>query len=372
MATVDLRGIVRQYGNVTAVSEVNLTVGDKEFVTLVGPSGCGKTTLLHIIAGLLEPTAGEILIDGRVVNQVDPKDRDISMVFQNFALYPLKDVYGNLAFPLRMRKVAKEEIDRRVKETAALLGLMDLLSRKPRELSGGQQQRVALGRAIVRSPKVFLMDEPLSNLDAKLRVQMRAEIKRIQRALGVTVIYVTHDQVEAMTMSDRLVVMNQGRVQQVGTPQEVFRNPMNQFVAGFIGSPSINLFPAMLQCAGDTPTLSLDGATLPMPEWAAKQVQERESMAVIVGFRPSAISISAIEQPGAHRCGLYDVEPTGEETYIYIKLGDRLLVSRMDDFPAIPITSVVWAHFAVDELHLFDPTTGQSLLNRSLGPMGDR
>ena len=203
MATVDLRGIVRRYGSVTAVSEVNLTVGDKEFVTLVGPSGCGKTTLLHIIAGLLEPTAGEILIDGRVVNQVDPKDRDISMVFQNFALYPLKDVYGNLAFPLRMRKMAKDEIDRRVKETAALLGLTSLLSRKPRELSGGQQQRVALGRAIVRSPKVFLMDEPLSNLDAKLRVQMRAEIKRMQRTLGVTVIYVTHDQVEAMTMSDR-------------------------------------------------------------------------------------------------------------------------------------------------------------------------
>jgi multiple sugar transport system ATP-binding protein len=371
MATVDLKGVVRKYGNVMAVSEVNLTVGDKEFITLVGPSGCGKTTVLHMIAGLLEPTAGQILIDGRIVNHVDPKDRDISMVFQNFALYPLKDVYGNLAFPLRMRKMAREEIDRRVKETAELLGLTSLLSRKPRELSGGQQQRVALGRAIVRSPKVFLMDEPLSNLDAKLRVQMRAEIKRMQRALGVTVIYVTHDQVEAMTMSDRLVVMNHGRVQQVGTPQEVFRNPVNQFVAGFIGSPSINLFPATLKGPVDAPTLSMDEATLPMPEWAVRQLRQRKLEAVIVGYRPSAISVSTVERPGANRCALYDIEPTGEETYVYIKLGDRLLVSRMDDFSAIPIASPVWAHFAVDGLHLFQPETGQSLLDRTLAPVSD-
>jgi multiple sugar transport system ATP-binding protein len=371
MATVELKGVARKYGSVTAVSEVNLTVGDKEFVTLVGPSGCGKTTLLHMIAGLLEPTAGDVLIDGQVVNRVDPKDRDLSMVFQNFALYPLKDVYGNLAFPLRMRKMLKAEIDRRVKETAALLGLTDLLARKPRELSGGQQQRVALGRAIVRSPKAFLMDEPLSNLDAKLRVQMRAEIKRMQRTLGVTVIYVTHDQVEAMTMSDRLVVMNQGQVQQVGTPQEVFRNPVNQFVAGFIGSPSINLFPARLLSAADTLVLSMDGGTLPVPEWAAQQLRQRGSEAVTVGFRPSAISISASERPGAQRCALYDIEPTGEETYVYITLGGRLLVSRMDDFPTIPISAPVWAQFAVDGLHLFHPGTGQSLLDRSLAPAGE-
>jgi multiple sugar transport system ATP-binding protein len=371
MATVELKGVARKYGNVTAVSEVNLTVGDKEFVTLVGPSGCGKTTLLHMIAGLLEPTAGEVLIDGQVVNQVDPKDRDLSMVFQNFALYPLKDVYGNLAFPLRMRKMPRAEIDRRVKETAALLGLTDLLSRKPRELSGGQQQRVALGRAIVRSPKAFLMDEPLSNLDAKLRVQMRAEIKRMQRTLGVTVIYVTHDQVEAMTMSDRLVVMNQGRVQQVGTPQEVFRNPVNQFVAGFIGSPSINLFPARLRNTPDAPTLSMDGALLPIAEWAAKQLQDRASESVIVGFRPSAITIFSGERPGALRCALYDIEPTGEETYVYVKLGEKLLISRMDNFPLITIASPVWADFAVDGLHLFHPETGRSLVDRSLAPAGD-
>jgi len=371
MATVELKGVARKYGNVTAVSEVNLTVGEKEFVTLVGPSGCGKTTLLHMIAGLLEPTAGEVLIDGQVVNQVDPKDRDLSMVFQNFALYPLKDVYGNLAFPLRMRKMPKAEIDRRVKETAALLGLTDLLSRKPRELSGGQQQRVALGRAIVRSPKAFLMDEPLSNLDAKLRVQMRAEIKRMQRTLGVTVIYVTHDQVEAMTMSDRLVVMNHGRVQQVGTPQEVFRNPVNQFVAGFIGSPAINLFPARLQNTPDVPTLSMDGAVLPIPEWAARQLRQRASESVIVGFRPSAIIIFTGERPGALRCTLYDIEPTGEETYVYVKLGEKLLISRMDNFPSIAIASPVWADFAVDGLHLFDPETGQSLVDRSLAPAGD-
>jgi len=371
MATVELKAVARKYGNVTAVSEVNLTVGDKEFVTLVGPSGCGKTTLLHMIAGLLEPTAGEVLIDGQVVNHVDPKDRDISMVFQNFALYPLKDVYGNLAFPLRMRKMPTAEIDRRVKETAALLGLTDLLSRKPRELSGGQQQRVALGRAIVRSPKAFLMDEPLSNLDAKLRVQMRAEIKRMQRTLGVTVIYVTHDQVEAMTMSDRLVVMNQGQVQQVGTPQEVFRNPVNQFVAGFIGSPSINLFPARLLSDAGTLVLSMDGGALPIPEWAAQQLRQRAAGAVILGIRPSAISVFTSERSGAQRCALYDIEPTGEETYVYITLGGRLLVSRMDDFPTVPMSSPVWAQFAVDGLHLFHAETGQSLLDRSLAPAGE-
>jgi multiple sugar transport system ATP-binding protein len=270
-----------------------------------------------------------------------------------------------------MRKMPTTEIDRRVKETAALLGLTDLLSRKPRELSGGQQQRVALGRAIVRSPKAFLMDEPLSNLDAKLRVQMRAEIKRMQRSLGVTVIYVTHDQVEAMTMSDRLVVMNQGQVQQVGTPQEVFRNPVNQFVAGFIGSPSINLFPARLLDTADTPMLSMEGGSLPIPEWAAQQLRQGAPEAVMVGFRPSAISISATERPGAQPCALYDIEPTGEETYVYITLGGRLLVSRMDSFPTIPMSAPVWAQFAADGLHVFHPETGQSLLDRGLAPAGE-
>ena len=246
MAQVRLTDVTKTYGDYCAVNRVSLIVEDGEFVALVGPSGCGKTTTLNLIAGLIEISAGEIRIDDRLVNDIDPKDRDIAMVFQNYALYPNKSVYKNLAFPLQMRKLAKAEIDAKVQAAAKVLDIVHLLERKPRELSGGQQQRVALGRALVRDPKVFLMDEPLSNLDAKLRVQMRAELKRFHRDLGATVVYVTHDQLEAVTMADKMAVMNGGVLQQYDRPEHVFANPINTFVAGFVGSPSMNLLSAML------------------------------------------------------------------------------------------------------------------------------
>ena len=256
MAGVVLENVIKRYGDVTAVDNVSLTIQDGEFISLVGPSGCGKTTTLNMIAGLLDLTDGEIYIGDRAVAGLDPKDRDIAMVFQNYALYPNKTVYKNLAFPLEMRKTSKTEIDQRVKSTAETLSISALLERKPRELSGGQQQRVALGRALVRSPKVFLMDEPLSNLDAKLRVQMRAELKRFHHELSATVIYVTHDQMEAMTMSDRIVVMSGGVLQQAGTPDDLYSRPVNQFVAGFIGSPSMNFLSGRVTKRGSTAVLS--------------------------------------------------------------------------------------------------------------------
>src|SRR3954449_9498248 len=244
MAHVVLKDLVKTYGSFNAVNNVSLTVNDGEFVALVGPSGCGKTTTLNLVAGLIPISSGEIRIGDRVVNDLDPKDRDIAMVFQNYALYPNKTVYKNLSFPLEMRHVAKGEIDRQVKSTAEVLSISGLLARKPRELSGGQQQRVALGRALVRDPRVFLMDEPLSNLDAKLRVQMRSELKRFHQDMGATVIYVTHDQLEAMTMADRMAVMKGGVLQQYDSPAQVFAHPANVFVAGFVGSPAMNLLPA--------------------------------------------------------------------------------------------------------------------------------
>src|SRR3954467_13528579 len=243
MAHVVLKDLVKAYGSFKAVNHVSLTVEDGEFVALVGPSGCGKTTTLNLVAGLLPITSGDIVIGDRVVNDLDPKDRDIAMVFQNYALYPQKSVYRNLAFPLQMRKLPKAEIDRKVREAARVLDMTQLLERKPRELSGGQQQRVALGRALVRDPAVFLMDEPLSNLDAKLRVQMRAELKRFHQDLRATVLYVTHDQLEAVTMADKIAVMHLGVLQQYASPDEIFNHPVSIFVAGFIGSPAMSLIP---------------------------------------------------------------------------------------------------------------------------------
>src|ERR671916_1864796 len=241
MAGVTLREVTKTYGDVVAVDRVSLEVDDGEFVALVGPSGCGKTTTLNLIAGLIDITSGEILLGDRPINNLDPKDRDLAMVFQNYALYPNKTVFENLAFPLRMRKVAKSVLDGQVKRTANVLSIDHLLARHPRQLSGGQQQRVALGRALVRNPQAFLMDEPLSNLDAKLRVQMRAELKRFHQEIGATVMYVTHDQLEAVTMADKIAVMNGGVLQQYDTPDEIFHHPVNTFVAGFIGSPAMNL-----------------------------------------------------------------------------------------------------------------------------------
>src|SRR2546422_3970502 len=266
MAQVSLRKVVKRFDDTEAVRGIDLEIADKEFVVLVGPSGCGKSTTLRMIAGLEEISAGEIAVDGEVVNDVPPKDRDMAMVFQNYALYPHMTVYENMSFGLRLKRYPKDEIARRVREAARILDIAELLDRKPRQLSGGQRQRVAMGRAIVRNPKVFLFDEPLSNLDAKLRVQMRTEIKRVHQKVRTTTVYVTHDQVEAMTLADRVVVMNKGRIEQIGPPNELYHAPKTRFVAGFIGSPAMNMVPGTARVNGDGACVDFgDGTTLPLP-----------------------------------------------------------------------------------------------------------
>src|SRR3979490_2696098 len=266
MAQVSLRKVIKRYDDVEAVSAIDLDIADKEFVVLVGPSGCGKATTLRMIAGLEEITGGEIAVDGEIVNDVPPKDRDMAMVFQNYALYPHMTVYQNMSFGLRLKHYPKPEIEKRVQEAARILDITELLDRKPRQLSGGQRQRVAMGRAIVRNPKVFLFDEPLSNLDAKLRVQMRTEIKRVHQKVKTTTVYVTHDQVEAMTLADRVVVMNKGRIGQIGPPQELYHRPRTHFVAGFIGSPAMNFIPCRLERNGAGLTVRVsDAISLPVP-----------------------------------------------------------------------------------------------------------
>ncbi len=363
MAQVNLRDVVKTYGDYQAVNKVSLTVEDGEFVALVGPSGCGKTTTLNLIAGLIEITDGEIRINDRLVNDIDPKDRDIAMVFQNYALYPNKSVYKNLAFPLQMRKLAKAEIDAKVQAAAKVLDIVHLLERKPRELSGGQQQRVALGRALVRDPKVFLMDEPLSNLDAKLRVQMRAELKRFHRDLGATIIYVTHDQLEAVTMSDKMAVMNGGVLQQYDRPEYVFEHPVNTFVAGFVGSPAMNLVRANVNASpGAAAILSADGWRLELSPRNTRRVASSHTRTVVVGARHSTISLVRGTLPtGAVQGQIYAVEPTGDITFVHVRLGSELLVvSVATDFRLTP-DEPIGILFDQDRLHLFDGESGQAL-----------
>ena len=297
MAQVRLDDVVKTYGAVPAVDHVSLTVNDGEFVALVGPSGCGKTTTLNLVAGLLELTSGDIFIGDRLVNDVDPKDRDIAMVFQNYALYPNKTVFHNLAFPLKMRKLSRAEIDTKVREAARVLDITHLLERRPRELSGGQQQRVALGRALVRDPLVFLMDEPLSNLDAKLRVQMRSELKRFHQDLNATVIYVTHDQLEAVTMADKMAVMRGGVLQQYDAPERVFANPVNTFVAGFVGSPAMSLVSAqVLATPGGAALQGAGGWRCDLSPRNARTALAATASSVILGARHSTILLHAQER----------------------------------------------------------------------------
>src|SRR5687768_11627334 len=291
MATVTFDHVWKRYGDVVAVKDLNLDIQDEEFLVLVGPSGCGKTTALRMIAGLEEISEGTLKIGERVVNDLAPKDRDVAMVFQSYALYPHMSVYDNLAFGLKLRKIPKAEIDKRVRQAAGTIELSNLLDRKPKQLSGGQRQRVALGRAIVREPAVFLMDEPLSNLDAKLRVQTRAEIARLHQRLRTTVVYVTHDQVEAMTMGDRIAVMNFGVLQQVGPPQELYQNPVNKFVAGFIGSPSMNFMSVAPKSEGGTLKLVGDGVELPVPDGLRNAV-DGGAAELTAGVRPEHFQIS--------------------------------------------------------------------------------
>jgi multiple sugar transport system ATP-binding protein len=338
MANVSLRRVEKSYeGGVVAVRGIDLEIADEEFVVLVGPSGCGKSTTLRMVAGLEEVTGGEISIGGDVVNDVPPRDRDIAMVFQNYALYPHMSVFDNMAFGLKLRKFARDEIKRRVDKAAKMLDIVQLLDRKPKALSGGQRQRVAMGRAIVRDPKVFLFDEPLSNLDAKLRVQMRTEIKAVHQAVRTTTIYVTHDQVEAMTLADRVVVMHDGRIEQVGPPQELYHRPATRFVAGFIGSPGMNFIPARVANGGDGLRLVVsDSITLPVPPSRSARYAPYKDREVLLGLRPEHLTEArANGRPGtAPLAAVVDVtEPMGMETLVHFHLGKTRLCARCD--PAI-------------------------------------
>ncbi|KGM36036.1 ABC transporter ATP-binding protein [Inquilinus limosus] len=362
MAQVKLQNVVKSYGSYQAVRDVSLTVEDGEFVALVGPSGCGKTTTLNLIAGLIEVSGGGIYIGDRLVTDLDPKDRDIAMVFQNYALYPNKTVYRNLAFPLKMRKTPASAIDPKIRSAARILDIEHLLERKPRELSGGQQQRVALGRALVREPKVFLMDEPLSNLDAKLRVQMRSELKRFHQDLRATVIYVTHDQLEAMTMADRVAVMSDGVLQQYDSPDRIFENPVNTFVAGFVGSPAMNLVRGTVSATPDGAVVEgPDGWRCPLSAVNARKTAAASSRDVVIGARHSAIRLSDDSQPGSIPGRIYTVEPTGDVTYAHIHVGASTIIVSSPPHIHLRPNDSVWMTFDQERLHLFDAESGRAL-----------
>ena len=371
MSSLSLRHIYKIYdGNVKAVSDFNLEIDDKEFIVFVGPSGCGKSTTLRMIAGLEEITAGELYIDGKLVNDMDPKDRDIAMVFQNYALYPHMTVYDNMAFGLKLRKASPQEIDSRVREAAAILGIEPLLARKPKALSGGQRQRVALGRAIVREPKVFLLDEPLSNLDAKLRVQMRTEITKLHHKLATTFIYVTHDQIEAMTMGTRIVVMKDGIMQQVDTPQFLYDSPQNLFVATFLGSPQMNLFNAVLSREGDNVYATFgSNKILISPEKANRIIDEKYfGVPVVLGIRPEDIhdeEVFIANSPETIIDAHVDVmEKLGNETYLYMDVDGKedYAVARIDARTKVKANENVKLAVDSHHIHLFDPTTELTII----------
>ena len=318
MASVEFVGVAKSFGPVEAVADINIQIDDGEFAVLVGPSGCGKSTLLRILAGLERSTRGSIRVGGNVVDDLPPKDRDVAMVFQNYALYPQKTVAANMGFPLKMRGAGRKEVERKVQETARILGLEDLLRRYPKQLSGGQRQRVAMGRAIIRNPSVFLFDEPLSNLDAKLRVRMRAEIREMQQRLKTTTVYVTHDQVEAITMSDKIVVMRDGRVEQVGSPLDVFDYPANKFVAGFIGSPAMNFLEGEIVSSSDGPEfVTANGLACNIPEDRSHQLDQ----CTTIGIRPEHIDLTAAGVVDAFDLSISVVEPTGADTMIIARRG---------------------------------------------------
>jgi len=361
MADVALRGVVKRFDDVEAVRSIDLDIPNNEFVVLVGPSGCGKSTTLRMIAGLEEVTSGDILIDGELVNDLPPKDRDIAMVFQNYALYPHMTAYENMSFGLRLRKTAKAEIRQRVEHAARILDITDLLDRRPKALSGGQRQRVAMGRAIVRNPKVFLFDEPLSNLDAKLRVQMRTEIKRVHQKVKTTTVYVTHDQVEAMTLADRVVVMNKGRIEQIGPPQELYHRPRTHFVAGFIGSPAMNFIPCRLERNGAGLTVRVsDAISLPVPAPLAPRYQAAAGRELILGLRPEHLTEPRHGDHDADCCfavTLDVVEPMGMETMVFFTVNRAELCGRVDPASAKGPGESMLLCANVEHMHLIDPAT---------------
>ncbi len=363
MASVKLVNLYKKFDRVVAVDGVTLEIPDGDFVVLLGPSGCGKTTTLRCIAGLETPDEGEIWIGDSIVNDLPPKDRDVAMVFQNYALYPHMKVYDNLAFPLKMRKVEKGEIDRRVKEVADLLGISHLLDRKPRQLSGGEQQRVALGRAIIRRPRVFLMDEPLSNLDAKLRLFMRAELKRLQRELKTTTVYVTHDQAEAMAMADKIAVMNKGKVQQYDDPNTIYSRPANAFVATFIGSPPMNMIKAAIKQVGGNVVLDAGSFSYTLsPEYSEAVLKGAQSSEAFLGVRPEDIRIT-LEKAGSSvfQSEVYVVEHQGANLVVDLKIDSEIIKAITSPLP-LQIGQKVWVGFEESKIHIYDGKTERLLV----------
>ena len=371
MASLSLKNVCKVFPNgFEAVKDFNLEIADKEFIIFVGPSGCGKSTTLRMIAGLEDISSGELKIGDRVVNDVEPKDRDIAMVFQNYALYPHMSVYDNMAFGLKLRKVPKDQIDKMVKKAAKILDLTPLLDRKPKALSGGQRQRVAMGRAIVRNPKVFLMDEPLSNLDAKLRVQMRVEISKLHQRLGTTIIYVTHDQTEAMTLGTRIVVMKDGVIQQVDTPQNLYQKPQNLFVAGFMGSPQMNFLDATVKVTGNTANLQIAGRSIPLPEAKSKKLIDGkyDGKTVTFGIRPEDIYdspefLAKSDPKCVFESSVRVYELLGAEVYLYFDLDEFPITARVaPNTTARPGDTIKFA-FEIDKIHVFDKETEQIITN---------
>ncbi|MBJ80512.1 MAG: sugar ABC transporter ATP-binding protein [Myxococcales bacterium] len=362
MAQIQLKSLHKEFDEVQAVRGVSLDIEHNEFIVLVGPSGCGKSTTLRMIAGLEEITEGEILVDGVVVNDLAPKDRDMAMVFQNYALYPYMSVFDNMAFGLRMHKVEKSEIESRVKQAAGVLGIGELLDRRPRQLSGGERQRVAMGRAIVRNPKVFLFDEPLSNLDAKLRVQMRTEIKRIHQRVATTIVYVTHDQVEAMTLADRIVVMNNGLIEQVGTPQEMYDSPATRFVAGFIGSPAMNFVDCdLVESTPEKLGLRLGSdLVFPVPESRYQRYKPFVGREVVFGIRPEHITDRRTATTGNQynfESTVVVLEPTGIDTMVFIELNGSVIWARSTPLNAKKVGQAMEFTVDMSHMHLIDPRT---------------
>ena len=366
MANVVLKNLSKRFGDVVAVNDVNLEIADREFVVLVGPSGCGKTTTLRMVAGLEEISGGEIFIGDRVVNQLTPMERNIAMVFQSYALYPHMNVFDNMAFGLKMRKVSKEQRENQVKKAAEILGIEELLDRKPKQLSGGQRQRVALGRAIVRDPDVFLFDEPLSNLDAKLRVQMRIELKKLHERLLATVVYVTHDQVEAMTMGDRIVVMKDGIVQQVGSPLEIYNHPANLFVAGFIGSPAMNFVPCRLVEEGSRHHIDTGDYQIALPDSLASKLSAAAGDGFVFGVRPEHLQDTTAGNGQTSdlpviKATINVIETLGKETFLDLSTGEHSLAALLDADMEAKTHQVIELVPNIDKIHLFSSESGEAI-----------
>jgi multiple sugar transport system ATP-binding protein len=374
MASLTIKGLTKRYRGTVAVENLDLEVRDTEFVVLVGPSGCGKTTTLNSIAGLIEIDEGEIWFGDELVTSPEqgifkiPQKREVAMVFQDYAIYPHMTVFGNIAFPLEIRKVNKREIEARVKKAAQLLEIEELLNRKPKALSGGQRQRIALGRAIVRNPKIFLLDEPLANLDAKLRTHARVELKKLQQELGVTTVFVTHDQVEAMTMGDRIAVMNGGHLEQMGTPPELYHNPRNMFVAGFIGSPPMNMLEGSLEEKDGDLVIDLKFCIYELPKKIRESMKKTTTSEVILGIRPENIMVVKEGKRNSLEAKVVHIELTGKESNVYLEAGGFPLIAIRSSAQDLKAGDKVWLCFDEEKIHVFDQKTGEALFWQMEGP----